>query len=137
MHCSSGTTDWAGSCPSLTSDEIFGYKFSRLIASHSLRFPLPLLQSHHYPVSTSSDQLPAQPAPRPWPLAPEPEPLFGLPEVFFVFLAALLALLVCGELALVIAHHLPSLSRIRPAELAPVDPTNGPRVLLPAQLAAY
>jgi membrane protease YdiL (CAAX protease family) len=88
-------------------------------------------------VSTSSDQLPAQPAPRPWPLAPEPEPLFGLPEVLFVFLAALLALLVCGELALVIAHHLPSLSRIRSADLAPVDPTDDPRVLLPAQLVAY
>jgi membrane protease YdiL (CAAX protease family) len=86
---------------------------------------------------STSEQLPDQPAPRPWPLAPEPEPVFGLLDVGFVFLAALLALIVCGALALVIAHHLPSLSRARTADLAPADPTNDPRVLLPAQLIAY
>jgi uncharacterized protein len=83
-------------------------------------------------VSISSPPLPAQPAPRPWPLAPEPEPVFGLGEVGFVFLAMLLAIIFCGAFAIVIARHVPSLSRIRPADLA-VDP----RVLLPAQLAAY
>jgi uncharacterized protein len=81
---------------------------------------------------STSDQLPELPAPRPWPLAPEPEPLFGLAEVFGVFLAALLALVVCSVLAMAIAHHLPALSRIRSADLA-----DNPLVLLPAQLAAY
>jgi len=83
-------------------------------------------------VSTSGDPFPAQPAPRPWPLSPEPEPVFGLLVVGFAFLTMLLAVLFCGALALVIAHHVPSLSRLRPADLA-----NEPRVLLPAQLAAY
>lgn len=84
------------------------------------------------PVSTSNEQLPPQPAPRPWPLAPEPEPVFGMPEVFFTFLGMLLAMLFCFALAIAIAHRVPGLSRIRPADLA-LDP----RVLLPAQLAAY
>lgn len=83
-------------------------------------------------MSTSSEQLPAQPAPRPWPLAPEPEPVFGLLEVGLAFLAALLAILFCGALAMVIAHHLAAYSRVPMVELA-----NDPRVLLPAQLAAY
>jgi CAAX protease family protein len=83
-------------------------------------------------VSTSGDPLPPQPAPRPWPLAPEPEPLFGLLGVFFVFLAALLALIVCSVLALAIAHHLPAFRHVRSADLS-----DNPLVLLPAQLAAY
>ena len=83
-------------------------------------------------MSTPSDPLPLQPAPRPWPLSPEPEPLFGLSEVFFVFLAALIAVIVCGAFAIAIAHHLPSLSHARTADLA-----DNPLVLLPAQLAAY
>jgi len=91
-----------------------------------------LLQSQRYTVSTPGEQLPAQPAPRPWPLAPEPEPVFGMLQVLFAFLTMLLAVLFCGGMALLIAHHVPALSRVRPAELA-----NDPRVLLPAQLAAY
>ncbi len=83
-------------------------------------------------VATSGEQLPGQPAPRPWPLAPEPEPVFGLLEVFFAFLTMLLAVLFCGSVALVVAHHIPSLSRIRPVDLA-----TDPRVLVPAQFAAY
>jgi membrane protease YdiL (CAAX protease family) len=83
-------------------------------------------------VSTSGDSFPVQPVPRPWPLAPEPEPVFGLLVVGFAFLTMLLAVLFCGAFALVIAHHVPSLSRLRPGDLA-----NQPRVLLPAQLAAY
>lgn len=83
-------------------------------------------------MSTSSEQLPAQPAPRPWPLAPEREPVFGIPAVIFVFLATLLAILLCGAVALVVAHHVAPLSHIPSLELA-----NDPRVLLPAQLAAY
>lgn len=83
-------------------------------------------------MSTSSEQLPVQPAPRPWPLAPEPEPVFGLLEVFFAFVGMLLAVIVCGALAVVIAHHVGSLSQVRP-----VDLEKDPRVLLPAQLAAY
>lgn len=73
-----------------------------------------------------------QPSPRPWPLAPEPEPLFGLGTVGAVLIAAFVALIVCGGLALMLAHHMPGLSRLRPADLA-----DDPRVLLPAQLAAY
>ncbi len=53
-------------------------------------------------------------------------------EVFFVFLAALVAVIVCGAFALAIAHHLPSLSHVRTADLA-----DNPLVLLPAQLVAY
>jgi membrane protease YdiL (CAAX protease family) len=83
-------------------------------------------------VSISGDQLPAQTAPRPWPLSPEPEPVFGMIEVVFVFLAMLLAVLFCSAIAIVLAHHVASLSRVRPGDLA-----NDPRVLLPAQLVAY
>jgi uncharacterized protein len=53
-------------------------------------------------------------------------------EVCSAFLGMVLALLLCFALAIVIAHHVPGLSRIRPADLA-----SDPRVLLPAQLAAY
>jgi hypothetical protein len=53
-------------------------------------------------------------------------------EVVFAFFGMLLALLICFAVAVVIAHHVASLSRISPADLA-----NDPRVLLPAQLAAY
>jgi uncharacterized protein len=52
--------------------------------------------------------------------------------VGLVFLAILLAVIVCGAFAMVIAHLVPSLRQLRPADLA-IDP----RVLLPAQLAAY
>lgn len=83
-------------------------------------------------MSTSGEQLPAYPPPRPWPLAPEPEPVFGLLEVFFAFLTMLLAVLFCGAVSIAVAHHIPSLSRIRTVDLA-----NDPRVLVPAQLAAY
>ena len=51
-------------------------------------------------------QFPAKAVPRPWPLSPEPEPVFGLLEVFFVFLGTLLAILFCGAFAIVIAHHI-------------------------------
>lgn len=44
----------------------------------------------------------------------------------------LLAVLFCGALAIVLAHHTAALSNLRPAELA-----NEPRVLLPAQFIAY
>ncbi len=81
---------------------------------------------------STSQQLPSQPALNPWPLAPEPEPVFGLLEVFFVFFAALVALIFCSLLALEIAHHLPSLRRFHTIDLAA-----DPRVLLPAQLVAY
>ena len=83
-------------------------------------------------MSTSGDPFPAQSAPRPWPLSPEPEPVFGMLVVVLAFLAMLVSVLFCGAVALVIAHHVPSLSRVRPADLA-----TDPRVLLPAQLAAY
>jgi membrane protease YdiL (CAAX protease family) len=53
-------------------------------------------------------------------------------DVFFFFLAALLAVIVCSFIALAIARHIPALSRTRPADLA-----DNPLVLLPAQLAAY
>jgi hypothetical protein len=49
-----------------------------------------------------------------------------------IFLSALLAILVCGTLAIFVAHHLPSLRNVRPSDLAA-----DPRVLLPAQLASY
>ncbi len=83
-------------------------------------------------MSNSGEQLPAQPVPRPWALAPEPEPVFGLPEVFLAFAAMILAILLCGAVAIAIAQHVPSLSRLHTAELA-----DDPRVLVPAQLAAY
>jgi membrane protease YdiL (CAAX protease family) len=83
-------------------------------------------------LSTSSEPIPAHPAPRPWALAPEPEPVFGLLEVFFAFLLMLLALLFCGAIAIVVARHVAPLSHIRTADLA----TN-PLVIVPAQLAAY
>jgi membrane protease YdiL (CAAX protease family) len=83
-------------------------------------------------VSTSSEQFPTQPAPRPWPLAPEPEPVFGMLEVVAAFMAMLVAIILCGAISIVIAHHFAALSRIRPVDLA-----SDPRVLLPAQLAAY
>jgi hypothetical protein len=83
-------------------------------------------------VSTSGEQFPAQPAPRPWPLAPEPEPVFGLLEVFFVFLTTLLVVLFCGAVSITLAHHVPSLRGVHTVDLA-----NDPRVLVPAQLAAY
>jgi uncharacterized protein len=81
---------------------------------------------------TPDEPLPPQSAPRPWPLAPEPEPVFGLGAVCGVLIAALVALMLCGGAAVLLAHHLPVLSRLRPADLA-----DDPRVLLPAQLAAY
>ncbi len=90
------------------------------------------LQSQQCIVSTSSEQLPAQPAPRPWPLYPEPEPVFGMLEVAGAFLGTLLAVMFCGAIAMVIAHHVASFSRVTASELA-----GDPRVLLPAQLAAY
>ena len=83
-------------------------------------------------MSTSSEELPAQPAPRPWPLAPEPEPVFGLLVVAAAFLTMLVSVILCGAIGIVIAHHFPSLSRTGPIDLA-----SDPRVLLPAQLAAY
>jgi membrane protease YdiL (CAAX protease family) len=83
-------------------------------------------------VSTSSEQLPAQPASRPWPLAPEAEPVFGLFEVFIAFLSMLVAVVFCGALAIVIAQHTASLGHLRPVELATQT-----RVLIPAQLVAY
>lgn len=83
-------------------------------------------------MSTPNEQLPAQPAPRPWSLAPEPEPVFGLLEVFFAFVTMLLAVLFCGALAIVIAQHTSTFGRLRPTELA-----LEPRVLLPAQFVAY
>jgi membrane protease YdiL (CAAX protease family) len=83
-------------------------------------------------VSASSDRLPELSAPRPWPLAPEPEPLFGLREVFFFFVAALVAVLACSGIALGIARHVPALSHASTTEIA-----NNLRVVLPAQLAAY
>ena len=83
-------------------------------------------------MSTSGEPLPATPAPRPWPLAPEPEPVLGLPEVFFVFLTMLLAVLFCGAVCIAIAHHIPSLRHIHSDKLA-----EDPRVIVPAQLAAY
>jgi len=76
---------------------------------------------------------PAQPAPpAEWSLSPEPEPVFGLSEVLAAFIGTLLALLSCAGAAIAVARHLPALSRLSPLELA-----NDPRVLLPAQLAAY
>jgi uncharacterized protein len=81
---------------------------------------------------STSEQIPAQPALRPWPLAPEAEPRFGLATVGLVFQAILLAVIACGGFAMFIAHFVPSLRQLRPADLA-IDP----RVLLPAQLAAY
>jgi membrane protease YdiL (CAAX protease family) len=83
-------------------------------------------------VSTSSEQLPAQPAPRPWPLYPEPEPVFGMPEVVAAFLGVLLAVVACSAVATIIAHHITAFSRVPTSQLA-----NDPRVILPAQLAAY
>jgi hypothetical protein len=83
-------------------------------------------------VSTSGEQLPAQPAPRFWPLAPEPEPVFGLLEVFFAFATMLLAILFCGGVAIALAHHVPSFSGIRMNKLA-----EDPRVLVPGQVVAY
>jgi CAAX protease family protein len=81
---------------------------------------------------STGEQIPTQPEPRPWPLAPEPEPRFGLAAVFVVFLAMLLAVVACGVLAMFIAHRVPALRYVRPADLA-LDP----RVLLPAQFGAY
>jgi membrane protease YdiL (CAAX protease family) len=53
-------------------------------------------------------------------------------EVVCVFLGMALALGFCFTLAIFIAHHVPGLRGLRPAEL-----TSDPRVILPAQLAAY
>jgi uncharacterized protein len=83
-------------------------------------------------VSTSSDQLSAQPAPRPWPLSPEPEPVFGLLEVAGAFVGLFVAILFCGAIALVVAHHLDAFSNLPMLALG-----EDPRVILPAQLAAY
>jgi membrane protease YdiL (CAAX protease family) len=83
-------------------------------------------------VSTSGDPFLLEPERRPWPLAPEPEPVFGLGTVIAVFLGVMVALIVCGVLAIAVAHQLPSLRRVSTANLA-----QDPRVLLPAQLAAY
>jgi hypothetical protein len=83
-------------------------------------------------VSTSSEQLPAQPAPRPWPLAPEPEPVFGMFIVLLTFVTAVLASLFCLLISMSIARHLPSFRLLRPIDLA-----MNPRVVLPAQLAGY
>jgi membrane protease YdiL (CAAX protease family) len=52
--------------------------------------------------------------------------------VFFLFLAALVVVIVCSAFALVIAHHLSSLRHASTADLA-----ENPLVLLPAQLVAY
>jgi hypothetical protein len=82
-------------------------------------------------VSTPSE-FPVQPAPRPWPLSPEPEPVFGLIEVFCTFLAVLFTMLFCAAVAIGVAHHVSSLQRIPVPDLA-----DEPRVMLPAQLAAY
>ena len=81
---------------------------------------------------TPSEPYSPQPLPRPLPLAPEPEPPFGLFEVILAFAAMLFAVLFCGLLAIAIAHHLPAFSHLKAAELA-----ENPRILLPAQLAAY
>ena len=82
--------------------------------------------------SPSEPQFPEAPESRPWPLAPEPEPVFGLWAVFVAFVALLLAFMLCGEAAKILAHQLPAFSRI------PVDDlVEDPRVLLPAQLAGY
>lgn len=83
-------------------------------------------------MSTSSEQLPAQPASRPWPLAPEPEPVFGLLSVVLAFTTMLLGVFLCGAVAIAIAQHTVAFGHLRPTELAAE-----PRVLLPAQLVAY
>ncbi|HVJ05090.1 MAG TPA: CPBP family intramembrane glutamic endopeptidase [Candidatus Saccharimonadales bacterium] len=83
-------------------------------------------------MSTSSEQFPAQPAPRPWSLAPEPEPVFGLVAVIFTFVSTLLAIIFCGAIAIVVSRHVVPLGHIRPVDLA-----SDPRVIVPAQLAAY
>jgi hypothetical protein len=91
-----------------------------------------LLQSQRCIVSTSSEQLPAQPTPRPWPLYPEAEPVFGIPTVIVTFIAIVLAVLFCGALTMAIAHNMAAFSRVPMAQLS-----SDPRVILPAQLAAY
>jgi len=72
------------------------------------------------------------PAPRPWPLAPEPEPPFGLLEVLVVLLAVFAALFLAAAAAFVAAHFIPGLRQLPPAKMG-----SDPRLLLPAQLAAY
>jgi uncharacterized protein len=52
--------------------------------------------------------------------------------VVVTFVATLVAIVLCGAVAIVISHHVVSLSHIRPVDLA-----TDPRVLVPAQLAAY
>lgn len=94
--------------------------------------PLLLLQSQWCLVSTSSDQFPAQPAPRPWALAPEPEPVFGMLVVVSAFVAMLLAIVFCGAIAIAVSLHVTSLRHVPVVNLA-----TDPRVLLPAQVAAY
>ena len=95
-------------------------------------FALSTLESHGCFVSTPSEQYSSQSAPRAWSLAPEPEPVLGILGVGFTFLALLVAILFSGAIAIAIAHHIGPLSRLPVRELA-----NDPRVLLPAQLAAY
>ena len=83
-------------------------------------------------MSSSGEQLPIEPAPRPWPLSPEPEPVFGLLTVGLTFLATLLAVVFMGGVALVVAHRVPAFSQLGMTELS-----NEPLVLIPAQMAAY
>ena len=75
---------------------------------------------------------PPPPEPRLWPLSPEPEPVFGLRLVIFAILSFLVSFILFGALAKVLAMHLPAFRGIPPDDLL-LDP----RVLLPAQLAAY
>ena len=55
-----------------------------------------------------------------------------MPEVVSVFFGILLAVFVCDAIAIVLAHHFVGFSRVPSGQLA-----DDPRVLLPAQLAAY
>lgn len=84
------------------------------------------------PVSTSSEQFPIQPAPRPWQLAPEPEPILGILGVAVAFVVTLLTILLCSVVAITIARQLPAFRGVSATDLAVT-----PRVFLPAQLAAY
>jgi CAAX protease family protein len=81
---------------------------------------------------SSNQPLAPQLAPRSWALSPEPEPIFGLGTVWAVLLSMLIALIVCGAAAVAMAPLLPAFAQVRTVDLA-----QDPRVLLPAQLAAY
>jgi membrane protease YdiL (CAAX protease family) len=69
---------------------------------------------------------------RPWALSPEPRPLFGMGVVWLAFGVTVLAMFAFGVLAVGVARHLAAAHHTALHSVA-----DDPRVLVPAQFAAY